>query len=425
MYFANFFTLCSLLSIYAYETFFYSLGFIDMTTYVRNLINKGSKHNVLLIKIAQSLMGFGEFPPEIVEILKQNTHSVQVLDDDVDIIKLERIKADYNIQLLDEKPFHSGMIGVVYLGLLNDKKVIIKVRRTNITERIEHACKNINFMYNLVSKFSKFNKFVKSLVLSMQSITQTTEYLLLQCNFEHEINAMRVTQNDIDNHPLILKNICIPKVYNKPEDIKDTNFIIMEYFDGVFSNDLKDQNEKTQYLEELLKYATLMGWFFTYYHTDIHCGNVIYMKDEDILKVGIIDFGMVVKLSEHSKEGLRYIGDIHNGVVTQEYCYKCINYIVKDRIDYETISTEQKTFLNDALKEIVLKIGNGTFDEKHLLLFIDEYSSFLKKDIIVDLEMFLVLISANMVNSTIRVLAGYDNKIIDSTFNKIMLELAE
>lgn len=413
----------SICRICLYEKILYSIGSIDKTTCVRNIIDKCSNHNVLIIKIVQSLMGFSVFPPDVVEILKQNTHSVRIEDSDIDIIELEKIKKDYNIELLSKTPFHAGMIGVVYSGIMNgNQKVIIKLKRNGIEEKMHKGCKHTFFMYNLLDKFAFLNKNLKTCLLSLKSITQTTDYLISQCDFANEIKAMQTTKSEVSDYPLVLQNIVIPEVYNTPDDIPNTNFIVMEYLEGVFANDLTDMNERSQYLEELLKYNLLMAWLFTYYHTDLHCGNVIYMKDG---KVGLIDFGMVVQTSDFMKEALRYFIDIQQKNIPLEEAYRCINYVITEKIDFSEINDDVRKWLNTLCVDLLDKLARGEFNEYVLFKVVDEVSIYFKRKLIIDREMFLVLISTAMLNSTIKVLSNYDTQLIEEITIKAYLGICE
>ena len=421
MYWNNLFITFSLVKIYAYETMLYSIGYTDKTCYLRNLINKGSKHNVLFIKIAQSMMGYGLLSSDAVEIIKQNTHSVCVEDDEIDIILLEKIKKDYNITLLSEIHFHAGMIAVVYLGLMDDKKVVIKIKRQNIENRLIMSCEHVDFIYRIVNVFSRFSNFIKLIMLSIQSITGTAPYIISQCNFDVEIDALITTKKEIADYPLILQNIVIPSVYNKPADVENVNFIVMEYLEGEFSNDVAI-DKRTAYLEKIMKYSILMGWFFTYYHTDMHCGNLICMKDE---KVGLIDFGMVIKMSEFSKEGLRFITEINQNRIEKQYAFKCINYICKEKTDLTLLSDTQISELNLIINEIIYNISIGCFTERDIVIAIEKFRDILKKKMIINLEMFIILISAAMLNSTLRVLSNEDTTIIDNIVQKVCMEIMD
>lgn len=422
---SNLTTTLSLCTLFLYEKFIHTLGCTDTTTFVRNLIEKGSQYNVLCVKITQSMMGFGIFPPELVELFKQNTHSVHVDDDEIDIITLNKLKKDYNIEFPD-KHFHAGMVAIVYLGSMNGKKVIIKLRRNGITERIRRGCEHTIFMYNFIDKFTIFSKNLKTVLLSLKSITQTTDYLISQCDFGNEIVAMQTSLAETKEYPQLLQNIVIPEVYNKPEDIQDTNFIVMEYLDGVFANELTDMDERLQYLDDLTKYNVLMGWFFTYYHTDIHCGNVIYMKQDGQLKVGLIDFGMVVKTSDFIKDGLRFVVDIHQKRIPRNEAYRSLKYVINKEQDVtRNLTPEQTIFLNDKMGYIIDCTAKNELNERVFLQTMDEICEKINIKIIINLDFFLVLISTTMLNSTLKVLSGYDTRLIESRFNKVILEILD
>lgn len=423
--FRNLTTTLSLCTLFLYEKFIHTLGCTDTTTFVRNLINKGSQYNVLCVKITQSMMGFGMFPPELVEVFKQNTHSVHVNEEEIDIITLNKLRKDYNIEFPD-KHFHAGMVAIAYLGSMNGKKVIVKLRRNGIVERIRRGCEHTIFMYNFIDQFTIFSKNLKTVLLSLKSITQTTDYLISQCDFGNEILAMQTSLAETKEYPQLLQNIIIPEVYNKPEDIDGTNFIVMEYLDGVFANELTDMDERLQYLEDLLKYNVLMAWFFTYYHTDIHCGNVIYMKQDGVLKVGLIDFGMVVKTSESIKEGLRLIGDIQQKRIPMNEAYRALKYVMDEEQDVTSdLTSEQRDYLNEKMGYLIDCVAKNELNEQVVLQAMDEIGAKINTKIIINLDFFLVLISTTMFNSTLKVLAGYDTQLIEKQVNKVLLEILD
>ena len=422
---SNLLILATIFRIYVYESLVYLFGFTDKTTYIRNLINRVSKCNVLIIKIVQALMGFGLFSPEVVKVLKQNTHSVYVDDEDVDHLLLERIQKDYNIQLIGNTHFHSGMVAVVYLGQMGDKKIVIKLKRRNIKERICAGCDSIQFIYDFFNRFSVFSNTIKKIVLSLQSITKTNVFLISQCDFATEIDATLTTKREVNGYPSILQNIVIPNIYNNSSDIQNTNFIIMDYLDGVFSNDLSNANEQIEYFEILFKYFSLSGWLFTYLHTDMHCGNIIYMKDCGILKVGIIDYGMVVKSTDENKEGLQFLRDMYLNKITQREAFRGINYIVDNKLDLNIFNDEQQLYIGTIFHDIISKGVNGVLTEYYVISKIDSLSSVLNIDLVFNLDLFLILISSSMLMSSFKVLTNYDNVVLNKTINNIMTEFIE
>jgi predicted unusual protein kinase regulating ubiquinone biosynthesis (AarF/ABC1/UbiB family) len=369
------------------------------------------------------MTGSNMFSQHTNDLFKQYTHSAYIAEGEIDALMLDKIKKDYDIQLINDKPFHSGMIAVVYLGIMNNKKVIVKIKRKNITSRVKDGCSNVIFIYNILKHISWMNESLKEILLSIKVIEQTTEYLISQCNFEHEIEVMTTTQNEIREQEM-LNNVMVPTVYNKPDDIPSTNFILMEYFDGVFSNDLNDLEERTQYLKELLTYGILSTWVLTYYHTDLHSGNIIYMKENGILKVGIIDFGMVLKMSDTGKEFLKSFAEITNGV-PKDNSIQIISTLLNINIDKNKLKAEEIQQIDDVYKKLALMISAGQGTDKEVFKIVEQLKSILKIKVKISLELFLIIISVSMANSTVVQLSKGDLKLVEETSKKVVSEILD
>ena len=234
---------------------------------------------------------------------------------------------------------------------------------------------------------------------------------------------MTTTQNEIREQEM-LNNVMVPTVYNKPDDIPSTNFILMEYFDGVFSNDLNDLEERTQYLKELLTYGILSTWVLTYYHTDLHSGNIIYMKENGILKVGIIDFGMVLKISDTGKEFLKSFAEITNGV-PKDNSIQIISTLLNINIDKNKLKAEEIQQINDVYKKLALMISSGQGTDKEVFKIVEQFKSILKIKVKISLELFLIIISVSMANSTVVQLSKGDLKLVEETSKKVVSEILD
>jgi predicted unusual protein kinase regulating ubiquinone biosynthesis (AarF/ABC1/UbiB family) len=306
---------------------------------------------------------------------------------------------------------------------MNNKKVVIKIKRKDITNRVKRGCSNIIFIYNILKHISWVNKTLEEVLLSIKVIEQTTEYLISQCNFEKEIEVMITTQNEIREQQM-LNNVMVPTVYNKPYDIESTNFILMEYFDGIFSNDIIDLDERKQYLKELITYGCLSMWVLTYYHTDLHSGNLIYMKENGILKLGIIDFGMVLKLSQIGRELIRAFNDISNDRFNHNNMINIISLMFN--IDKNEINLEGIQQIEDIFKKTIKLIASGQADDKTSIKLIDTLKKILKNnELNISLELFLIIISISMANSTNTQLARGDFKLIDETVKNVVSEILD
>lgn len=421
MWHNNTITCLSLCRILIHEYVMYALGYSDVTTSLRSAIKRCSVHNILTIKLAQSFMGFHEFSPEAVKALTHNSYDVNIEDDEIDIILLNKILKEYDITLTDNKPFHSGMIAIVYLGVMQEKPVVIKLKRLDITKRLITGCSNVNFIYEILNIITKMNKNMKKIMLSFKSISQTTEYLISQCNFENEINAASVTKRELSECQSGY-NIAIPTVYNKPSDLQNTEFIIMEYFDGKFATDITDEKERDECLKLLLKFGMLQTWICSHIHTDMHCGNAIYLKEDGILKIGVIDFGMNLIMTDWTRTLVNFlISQIDSEIMDAQIL---LNYLIKDTIVLSKLPVNTQDNINTIVHNIHKIIKLGQMTERDLAIAMDSISAELNTNIEIDLTMLVILISISMVRASIRVLSEYDEikcgKIIKEVYQDLI-----
>ena len=130
-------------------------------------------------------------------------------------------------------------------------------------------------------------------------------------------------------------------------------------------------------------------------------------------------------MSEFSKEGLRFITEINQNRIEKQYAFKCINYICKEKTDLTLLSDTQISELNLIINEIIYNISIGCFTERDIVIAIEKFRDILKKKMIINLEMFIILISAAMLNSTLRVLSNEDTTIIDNIVQKVCMEIMD
>ena len=77
------------------------------------------------------------------------------------------------------------------------------------------------------------------------------------------------------------------------------------------------------------------------------------------------------------------------------------------------------------INELIIDIACGHFSEIQLYIFINDVNVFLNTNLTINLEIFIVLISSTMFYSTVHILAGNDDKIINIIYKKVMNEIME
>jgi hypothetical protein len=150
------------------------------------------------------------------------------------------------------------------------------------------------------------------------------------------------------------------------------------------------------------------------------------MNDEGTLKLGIIDFGMFLKIGDSNvKMALSRVSDI---LLNSNDKHKDFIFYVKDLLnpapDISLYTSEQRIRLNIIIENLFTDLLKGRLTE----LTIRKYKS--KIDTIVpglsknhfDVDVVKILLAFTMINSTILSLTG-DTEFIYETQKKIIMEI--
>ena len=423
----NTFILMTLGYIFIYEYTQHIFGITSVKECYTNIINRSIKYNVLIVKIMQALTAKHELHPEIHAVLTENTHNVKYDEEELDQLLLDSICKNYEIRLLDNKPAHSGMISIVYLGEHDGKKVVIKMKRNNIANRIKIGSDNVNFIYNLLCTVFACNEKMLSQLESLKSITKTQEYLISQCDFGKEIDALITTKQEISTYA-ICNNVVIPQVYNTENDIEMANFIIMEFLDGRFASDLTDDVEQKTYYKIFAGFMAIHTWFSKYFHTDMHNGNVICMNDNGIPKIGIIDFGMNVKMTKDIQKSLL---DFSNIAYTTGFenakVHKYINSFLIKPIDISKLSEKQLGIIDKAICYMAQQMQSGDLNEEHINKGYNEMADAITPqfEFVFNMNFILVMLGVSMGNSTVKIMMKNDTESVAQILKELYFEIME
>uniref|UniRef100_A0A6C0E4A6 ABC1 atypical kinase-like domain-containing protein n=1 Tax=viral metagenome TaxID=1070528 RepID=A0A6C0E4A6_9ZZZZ len=403
------------------------IGYVSYDDYIGLVLLNLTQSNVLFIKLFQSLSANKSVSPRLLTLFRKNTNSSEYYQSDIDYILIEQIREKYDIVIENLVPINSGMIAIVFKGHTKEgKELVIKIKRKDITKRLERGYKQFVFWYH-VAKVITYPFQANDFLESIASFIESKDYIMTQCDFNNEIEVMRTTKEEVsdfsENNTISdLDKIIIPDVYNLEGD---DEFIIMDYLSGKTCFEV-DNNQKQQYVRLLLKFALCSNYLFRYMHTDLHPGNLICMNDEGTLKLGIIDFGMFLKIGDSNvKMALSRVSDI---LLNSNDKHKDFIFYVKDLLnpapDISLYTSEQRIRLNIIIENLFTDLLKGRLTE----LTIRKYKS--KIDTIVpglsknhfDVDVVKILLAFTMINSTILSLTG-DTEFIYETQKKIIMEI--
>ena len=340
----------------------------DYDNTMKNIADKLARINIFYVKIFQSLSTNSNIlSNELIEYLTIFTDKCPYTDADIDfnfintIAQIQDKDPSLGIQLLSSKPINSGVISLIYEGVLpNGKKVIVKVKRKNIKAKLIKALDEIEFAIEPISLFPH----IKSLNLK-NLFEENKKMMLVQADFKQEIDNIN-TMNETNK---FIPYVKIPKVY----DIftaENEDMIVMEYINGNKLIDVKEE-DKEQYSYLLTKFSIKSILYNGYYHADLHQGNILFIKN-DILSVGeggeeedetesdeinhrlgIIDFGIMWRITrEEQNKFYNFFQKLLEGN-HYETAKVMLDFLIEPREDVEKLSINDYNMLIKVLEEFV------------------------------------------------------------------------
>ena len=194
------------------------------------------------------------------------------------------------------EPIKSGVIAIVYKATLNGKQVIIKYRRKNIVEKFDKSMSELELLANITKKLPYLCN------LNICDIfEENREIMRGQLDFKNEIDNIQVFYDKFKD----VKDVCIPHVYSYFTEA-NPNAIVMDYIEGVRLENV-EADDRDKYSKILSRFNIKSVFYDSLYHADLHSGNIIFMKEKDshglndVLKIGVIDYGIIGKLTREEQ----------------------------------------------------------------------------------------------------------------------------
>ena len=280
------------------ELFMYSL-FQKYDLFIDNLTYRLSKVNILYVKVFQAFALNNHFIDD-----KTNDKLLRFTDhapwdsSDIDYYSLISICNEYNLSLKNgfEYPMNSGMISLIFKGYdrVNNKNVILKIKRVNIEKRLSDAIDNLLYLVSILSFIPIFYKYHIS-----ESIQKSIDMITLQTDFNEEVKSMQKMKRNC----IHLKYVIIPHVYEYITK-KHPDIIMMDFLEGMTINQI-DKNDYELFAKQVIKFGFVTTAIHGFTHGDLHVGNILFIKDEEDInykyKIGVLDFGIVYKIDEMYK----------------------------------------------------------------------------------------------------------------------------
>jgi predicted unusual protein kinase regulating ubiquinone biosynthesis (AarF/ABC1/UbiB family) len=274
--------------------------FCDYSFYIDRLSMRLASINILYVKIFQAFaLNNNLIDDSTNNKLLKFTDNAPWNFSDIDLYQLIYMTDKYNIKLQRgyEVPINSGMISLVFIGYdknNTNKKLIIKMKRKNIQQKLDDAIDNLLFSMYILSFIPIINKYQLSDV-----VYKNIEIIREQTNFLKEIDNMDKIRENCKN----LKYIKIPTANRKVTE-EYPNIILMEYIEGIKINQIKEPDYEP-FAKLVVKFGIVTTVIHGVTHGDLHGGNILFIKDYKDTKyphkIGIIDFGIIYEVQTQYK----------------------------------------------------------------------------------------------------------------------------
>ncbi len=270
---------------------------IDHTKFQKNarkVLNAFVSLGPVYIKLGQWLSSRADILPQpyMEELAK--------LQDDVPAAPFEQVRPiiekdlgplDQAFTSIDTNPLSGASLGQVYRAKVEQKDVIIKVKRPGIEEIIEEDIQVLKKVLPLAMRFVDPN-----LRFSAHSmLSQFIETIHEELDYTKESSNLKTIKRNLLRHD----NVIVPQVF---DDHSTKNVLTLEYIPGIKITNIEDLDKKGIDRQKIV--IDVHKVFFTMllrdsiFHADPHPGNVSIADDGSLI---LYDFGMVGRIDNDTR----------------------------------------------------------------------------------------------------------------------------
>jgi ubiquinone biosynthesis protein len=238
-------------------------------------------------------------PAELITELKK-------LQDDVPGVPFEQIKAVIEASLgaplgdifvrFEEKPLATASIGQVHRAVLateeGEQQVVVKVQRPNVATTVMRDLELLHMMAAAIERAIPDSRIYSPIGL----VQQFDRSITTELNFTTEAeNAERFAQNFAGQ-----ERVRFPRVFKQASS---KHVLTLEFFDGKKLDRAVEEGASGKSIAKLATGIIIKMIFEDgFFHADPHPGNVIIMGPNEAPIAGMIDLGMVGRLSPELRD---------------------------------------------------------------------------------------------------------------------------
>lgn len=226
---------------------------------------------------------------------------LKTLQDDCEPLPFEEIYENLELGLgmdpkelfrsIDEHPIATASIAQVHGAVTTDgDEVVIKVQRPGISESVR---RDVEILYRIARILDAVIE-ESDIAEPLGIVREFDKGLNEELNFRHEaMNAIEFRSLHENRDDIV-----VPRVYT---ELSSSTVLTMERLRGVPFSRLPESVDRKKVAERLVREAFDEAFIDGVFHADPHPGNLLYLDDG---RYGILDFGLLGRLSEQMKETL-------------------------------------------------------------------------------------------------------------------------
>jgi predicted unusual protein kinase regulating ubiquinone biosynthesis (AarF/ABC1/UbiB family) len=265
---------------------------------IRNIIHNIASVNIFYTKLLQACASNDAFDSIVNKHLISITDNVPYTQKDIDKVVLRQIQEKYHIPIFltddpdeDIYPINSGSISLVFVDTMS--KYAIKIKRRNIEKQVEKTTLYLKMLIFII----KYIPYLRKLRLP-QLIQKNIEKITEQLDFQNEANNILSFRKIYEN----IEYIHIPQPFHYiTSDF--SNVIVCEYMNDCYRIENIPEEKKLIFSKLILK-MTFLGGLKKYIHGDLHSGNILFTEKKGYPQLVLLDFGIIMKLSNHFSKNL-------------------------------------------------------------------------------------------------------------------------
>ncbi|CXJ18332.1 ABC1 family, putative [Plasmodium berghei] len=317
------------------------------------LANGLSKMRGVVLKLGQMISLQDEcLSPILIKALKMVSNSADIMPKDqlIKVLKSElgenyESKFDY----FDYKPFSSASIGQVHEGVINNKKVAIKIQYPGVYESIDSDIKNLLFINQYTNLILK-NLYIENICKEIR------KELICECDYINEAKYYVLFKNVFQKS----KYFYVPNVYS---EYVTKRVLVTSYVEGISLEKVAESYPQPirDSIGQRILYLCLHELFvLKIMNTDPNLGNFIYNPEED--KLCLIDFGATRSYKNEFVD--QYLRLVKSSVEENEdkiyhYSYMLNFFIGQENEDMKSSHIKSVILVGEPFKSKVYDFGNN------------------------------------------------------------------